>query len=136
MFPAALTQGLKVEIDTNIAKKALQIWSKAGFGGQEWSGVAGGPAGTAVYVAAETNFACESIVGGALGVAMTQINIYADALIPAAVSATNAAALVPANRARNVARGMTGASNLLIGRPIFAWTTGGALGVAPAPTYE
>ena len=133
MFPAALTQGLKVEIDTNIATKALQIWSEAGFAGQEWSSAAG--VANAVYVPAKTNFAVESVVGGAVGVAMTQIKLFADALQPAAVSATNAAALVPVDRARNVGGGMVGASNLLVGRPIFAWTTG-AFAVPTLPTYQ
>lgn len=133
MFPAALTQGLKVEIDTNIAAKSLQIWSEAGFAGQEWS-VTGGVA-DAVYVPAKTNFAVQSIVGGAVGVAMTGIKLFADALSPAAASATNAAALVPIDRARNVGGGMTGASNLLVGRPIFAWTTG-AFAVPTNPTYQ
>tara|TARA_R110001599_G_scaffold320831_1_gene531200 strand:- start:14928 stop:16781 length:1854 start_codon:yes stop_codon:yes gene_type:complete len=133
MFPAALTQGLKVEIDTNIATKALQIWSEAGFAGQEWS-VDGAGLANAVYVPAKTNFAVQSVVGGAVGVAMTGIKLFADALQPAAASTTNAAALVPVDRARNVGVGMVGASNLLVGRPIFCWTTGTFPGTAPS--YE
>ncbi len=137
MFPAALTQGLKVEIDTNLATKALQIWSEAGFAGQEWS-IDGAGLANAVYVPAKTNFAIQSIVGGGVGAAMTGIRVFADSLIssvpPAAASAVDAAALVPVNRARNIAQGMVGASNLLVGRPIFAWTTGVFPGTLPS--YE
>ena len=137
MFPAALTQGLKVEIDTNIATKALQLWSKAGFAGQEWS-IDGAGLANAVYVPAKTNFAIQSLVGGGLGAPMTGIRVFADSLLttvpPTAASTVDVASLVPVNRARNIAQGMTGASNLLVGRPIFAWTTG----VFPAtlPSYE
>tara|TARA_R110002050_G_scaffold761_5_gene5354 strand:- start:1272 stop:3152 length:1881 start_codon:yes stop_codon:yes gene_type:complete len=137
MFPAALTQGLKVEIDTNIATKALQLWSKAGFAGQEWSKDGAGLA-NAVYVPAKTNFAIESVTGGAVGVAMTEVKLYTDSLLstspPEAPSATNVAELVPVDRARNIAQGMVGASNLLVGRPIFAWTTGTF--PATQPSYE
>ena len=133
MTPAALFQGLKVEIDTNLATKCLQLWSEAGFGGQEWSSTGG--VADAVYVAKKTNFAVQSIVGGGVGVAMTAIKLFANSLSPAATSATDAAALVPADRARNVGQGMTGASNLLVGRPIFAWTTG-AFAVPTLPTYQ
>tara|TARA_R110002049_G_scaffold87992_2_gene222596 strand:- start:393 stop:2267 length:1875 start_codon:yes stop_codon:yes gene_type:complete len=137
MFPAALTQGLKIEIDTNLATKALQIWSEAGFAGQEWSKDGAGLA-DAVYVPKKTNFAIQSIVGGGVGAPMTGIRVYADSLIstspPTAASAIDAAALVPVNRARNIAQGMVGASNLLVGRPIFAWTTGVFPGTLPS--YE
>ena len=137
MFPAALTQGLKVEIDTNIARKALQIWSEAGFAGQEWAGTGVSPnqTATAVYVPSKHNFAIQSVVGGAATVAMTAIKIFADSVAPAAASGTTAAALAPINRARNVGLGMTGASNLIVGRPIFAWTTG-VFAVPTEPTYE
>jgi len=134
MYPAGLiSQGLKVEIDTNIATKALQVWSEAGFAGQEWSATGG--VADAVYVPKTTNFAVQGKVGGGVGAPMTGIKLFADALAPAAASGTNAAALVPADRARNVGVGMTGASNLLVGRPIFAWTTG-AFAVPTDPTYQ
>tara|TARA_R110002096_G_scaffold27083_2_gene83169 strand:+ start:702 stop:2576 length:1875 start_codon:yes stop_codon:yes gene_type:complete len=133
MFPAALTQGLKVEIDTNIASKALQIWSEAGFAGQEWSETGG--VADAVYVPKTTNFACAGLVGGAVLAPMTGIKLFADSILPAPVPSTNAAGLAPANRARNVGQAMTGASNLLVGRPIFAWTTG-AFATPTNPTYQ
>ena len=137
MFPAVLTQGLKVEIDTNGARKCLQLWSEAGFGGQEWSGTGVSPAqvANAVYAPSKHNFAIQSIVGGGVGVAMTSVKLFADALSPAATSATDARSLVPVDRARNVGGGMTGASNLIVGRPIFAWTTG-AFAVPTLPTYQ
>ena len=134
MFPAVLTQGLKVEIDTNGATKCLQLWSEAGFGGQEWSKDGAGAA-DAVYVPTKHNFAIQSVVGGGVGVAMTAIKLFANALSPAATSATDAASLAPVDRARNVGEGMVGASNLLVGRPIFAWTTG-AFAVPTLPTYQ
>ena len=133
MFASVLTQGLKIEIDTNGATKCLQLWSEAGFGGQEWSKDGAGLA-NAVYVPSKHNFAVQSVVGGAVGVAMTSVKLFANALSPAAVSATDAASLVPVDRARNVGEGMVGASNLLVGRPIFAWTTGTFPGTAPS--YE
>ena len=137
MFASVLTQGLKVEIDTNGATKCLQLWSEAGFGGQEWAGTGASPAqvANAVYVPTKHNFAVQSVVGGGVGVAMTSVKLFANALSPAAVSATDAASLVPVDRARNVGEGMVGASNLLVGRPIFAWTTG-AFAVPTLPTYQ
>ena len=138
MFAAALTQGCKIEIDTNGAKKALQIWDNAGFAGQEWAGTGVSPAqiATAVYAPTPKNFAVESIVGGGALAAMTAIKLYADALSPADTSTIQVADLVPTFRARNIGQGMTGASNLLVGRPIFCWTTGGVAGAAPIPTYQ
>jgi len=131
MFPAALTQGLQVEIDTNLAKKCLEIWSEAGLMSNEAqaTGAANPPGATipAAFVPSINNFAVKSKVGGGVGVAMTAVSIFATSLAPAAV-APAARSLAPNDRAMNSLMGLTGSSNLLVGRPFFCYTTGDPAG--------
>ena len=127
MFPAALTQGLEVEIDTNVATKVLEVWSQAGMMSNEanLSGAANPPAPPTppVFVPSINNFAIKTITGGAVGAALTAVSIYASSVAPAAV-APAASAVLPADRFQNSLNGLTGSSNLLVGRPFFAYTTG------------
>lgn len=134
MFPAALTQGLQVEIDTNLAAKCLEIWSEAGLMSNEAvaTGAANPPGATIppAFVPSINNFAVKSIVGGAVGAAMTGVNIFASSIAPAATAAA-CRNLAPGNRAMNSLEGLTGSSNLLVGRPFFCYTTGTFPGTAP-----
>jgi len=127
MTPAALFQGLSVEIDTNLAAKCLQVWSEAGMMSNEAVATgAANPPGAAVpaaFVPSINNFAVKSVVGGGIGAALTQVNIFASSLSPAAL-ATSCRELAPGDRAMNSLQGITGSSNLLVGRPFFCWTTG------------
>ena len=137
MFPAALTQGLQVEIDTNLAAKCLEVWSEAGMMSNEavLTGAANPPSAPvpAAFVPSINNFAVKSVVGGAFApapTALTTISIFASSIAPAAVAAA-CRNLAPANRAMNSLEGLTGSSNLLKGRPFFAYTTGVFPATAP-----
>ena len=135
MFPAALTQGLEVEIDTNVATKCLEVWSEAGMMSNEanLTGAGNAPGATtpAAFVPSINNFALKSITPAAYAAAtpITAVSIYASSVAPAAAAAA-ARALTPADRFQNSLNGLTGSSNLIVGRPFFCYTEGS--GAAPS----
>jgi len=118
IFPAALTQGLKVEIDTNAAKKILKNWSNQGLSNH-----------AAGVVPSSTHFGIKTKTGGTVGVPLTELKLFADNptvlnLGPAIPIAANDAdvAIVAAggnvNSVSNVRNGCSGASNWVVGMTI------------------
>ena len=134
MTPCALFQGLQVEIDTNLATKCLEVWSEAGMMSNEATatGAANPPGATipAAFVPSINNMAVKTKVAGGVGIAMTGINIFASSVSPAAL-AGSCREFAPGDRAMNSLEGIIGSSNLLVGRPFFAYTTGIFPGTPP-----
>tara|TARA_R110000803_G_scaffold50583_1_gene104829 strand:+ start:9556 stop:11427 length:1872 start_codon:yes stop_codon:yes gene_type:complete len=135
MFPAALTQGLAIEIDTNLATKCLEIWNQAGIMSNEaiLSGAAVAP-GAVTFLPSINNFAIKSVLPSPQVIAtpVTEVSIMAASVRPAA-TAPAARSLTPVNRFSNSLEGMVGASNLIVGRPFYAWTIGSAVAPIFAP---
>lgn len=119
IFPAALTQGLKVEIDTNASKKILELWSPEGLANGD--NVVGNVNGNHFGIA------------GSIGNPLTQINLYADR-----PTAENGAATTQiqtqliaqggaANAVCNVKNGANGASNWIVGNDVYCVVQNGTL---------
>ena len=119
IFPAALTQGLKVEIDTNQAKKILEVWNK--------QGLSNGNSGAVDSANDSRHFGIIAHTGGTFGapaIPLTQVKLYADFPTTENVVSLNpnkdantdyVAAGGAANAVSNVRNGCNGASNLIVG---------------------
>ena len=140
IFPSALTQGLKVEIDTNQAMKALEVWDLAGLGVNNNIAV-----GSANGVYSKHHFGIKDAVGGSgAGVALTRVDLFFDTTYKSnTTTGYNGQGSAPWKLAQlragglptleqinaetanvnNVRAGMSGASNLIVGQHLFGTTT-------------
>ena len=119
MYPAMLSQGLKIEIETNNAAKCLQLWSGAGVvtnGGEVDTRLAG---------------SCRFGIASALpvgAVALTSVVLNVST-VPGAHQIATAPAITAgalAAGAKVVLNGAVGASNLVVGRKLWGWAIGAA----------
>ena len=132
MFPAALTAGLRLEIDTNPAGKVLELWSGAGVVADD------GLVKTAItdpgYVKGSCRFgiATAAPVGAA---ALTSVVLNVDSVNGTAQTATAPPIAGDALTAgaKVVRNGAVGASNLVVGRNLYGWTIGNPAAVPPLP---
>ena len=125
MFPAMLTNGLRVELDLNSARKALQLWSGAGVCLDT---------GLAPMEAEESCFfGIQSCSGaGGAGAPLTQLDLYTEKnagfnQIVFAAGGAGAVGGYPTQAAidfglKPVRNQLIGASNVLVGKRIHAWT--------------
>lgn len=143
IFPSALTQGLKVEIDTNNAKKVLELWDKAGLGVND-NIVVGANTGTN----SQFHFGIKTKVGGGVGGALQSVNLFTDdsyekntttgyavnqsapwALANLRLGGVGAPTLAQINadtaNVNNVRNLSEGGSNLLVGQSLFGVDTAG-----------
>jgi hypothetical protein len=116
MFPSALTQGLKIEIDTNAAAKALELWDKDGL------------QNAALGVENIHHFGIQDRVGGdVIGTALTSVSLFAETAYGAAVipGVESVAGLIP-GQVSNVRNQLCGASNLIVGNQLVVKVASGA----------
>ena len=116
MYPAFLTQGLRVEIDLNNAEKALELW--CGDGVVEDTGV----------VATDIEGSCLFGVAEALpttATPLTSVDLYCELnagfnQIRAGTNPPTAAAITYG--VRPVRNQLVGAVNLVVGKALYGWT--------------
>lgn len=145
IFPSALTQGLKIEIDTNDAKKALEVWDLAGLGVEPGIAV-----GSNVGSASQYHFGIEAKVGGVFaqgaGTPLTRVDLFSDnsyksnstagfngassapwklAQLRAGQAPTREQIFAEMANVRNVKNLSSGATNLIIGQHLFGTDTAG-----------
>jgi len=131
IFPAALTQGLKVEIDTNAAKKVLKLWNK--------QGLSNGNTGALNSGESPYHFGIKEHTGGTFAglIPLTAISLYAD--FPTSQNAASFTALndaqtkytadgaTNANAVQNVRNGCNGASNFVVGNTLVGSVDDGSI---------
>lgn len=115
MFPCALTQGLKIEIDTNSAAKCLELWNREGLENR------------ALGANNANHFGIVAVGGGAVGNPLTSVDLYADTEFgtAAAPQSTAVAGLIQPPNVCNVKDRLSGASNLIVGNQLTCIDTAG-----------
>ena len=129
MFPAMLTNGLRVELDLNSANKALECWSYAGVASD-----------TGIVIAGKTEscrFGILEATGGGGGVNIVvklQMEINAGFNQITSDAGTNKHPINAdtfGDGCRLVKKQLVGALNLLVGKTLTAFDNTGAVGVLP-----
>jgi len=123
MFPAALSSGLKLELDTNPAGKCLELWSGAGIVNDTGEVITN--INDPGYVKGSCRFGISSALPNTAN-PLVSVVLNVDSVNGTAQTATTNA--IPAGAlvagAKIVRNGAVGASNLVVGRNLYGWTSG------------